>query len=67
MEYDRPEVTMLMGCARICLRNNQAKDYISMKLSMSNKGWHSQWFYLKNDAAHSLPEHALLEVYRACD
>ena len=20
-----------------------------MWLSMSNKGWHSQWFYLKND------------------
>ena len=23
---------------------------------MSNKGWHSQWFYLKNDAATPLPE-----------
>jgi hypothetical protein len=32
-----------------------------MKLSMSNKGWHSQWFYLKNDAAPSLPEHGLSE------
>jgi hypothetical protein len=32
-----------------------------MKLSMSNKGWHSQWFYLKNTAALSLPEHALSE------
>jgi hypothetical protein len=30
-----------------------------MKLLTSNKGWHSQWFYLKNDAAPSLPEHAL--------
>ena len=27
-----------------------------MCLSTSNKGWHSHWFYLKNDAAASLPE-----------
>ena len=27
-----------------------------MRLSTSNKGWHSQWFYLKNDAASPLPE-----------
>ena len=27
-----------------------------MRLSTSNKGWHSQWFYLKNDAAAPLPE-----------
>ena len=27
-----------------------------MWLSMSNKGWHSQWFYLMNDAAAPLPE-----------
>jgi hypothetical protein len=52
---------MLMGCVGIRLRNNWAKDYISMKLSTSNKGWHSQWFYLKNDAAPSLPEHGLSE------
>jgi hypothetical protein len=52
---------MPMGCAGIRLRNNRAKDYISMKLSTSNKGWHSQWFYLKNDAVPSLPEHALPE------
>ena len=23
---------------------------------MSNKGWHSQWFYLKNDVATPSPE-----------
>jgi hypothetical protein len=63
-EHDRPEVTTLMGCAEIRLRSNRAKDYISMKLSTSNKGWHSQWFYLKNDAAPSLPEHALPEYAR---
>ena len=25
-------------------------------MSTSNKGWHSHWFYLKNDAAALLPE-----------
>ena len=27
-----------------------------MRPSMSNKGWHLQWFYLKNDVAAPLPE-----------
>ena len=27
-----------------------------MRLSMSNKGWHSQWFYLKNDVTTPLLE-----------
>jgi len=27
-----------------------------MRLSTSNKVWHSQWFYLKNAAAAPLPE-----------
>ena len=27
-----------------------------MWLSTSNKGWHSQWFYLKNDNAAPLPK-----------
>ena len=27
-----------------------------MRLSTSNKGWHSQWFYLKNDTAAPLSE-----------
>ena len=26
-----------------------------MRLSTSNKGWHSQWFYIKNDVAAPLP------------
>jgi hypothetical protein len=52
---------MPMGCIGICLRNNWAKEYISMKLSLLNKGWHSQWFYLKNNASPALPEHALPE------
>jgi hypothetical protein len=52
---------MPMGCVGIHLRRNRSKEYISMKLSMSNKGWHSQWFYLKNDTALSLLEHTLPE------
>ena len=26
-----------------------------MRLSTSNKGWHSQWFYVKDDVAAPLP------------
>ena len=47
---------MLMGCAGIQLRNNRVGECPCMRLSMSNKGWHSQWFYLKNDATAPLPE-----------
>jgi hypothetical protein len=54
-------MTMPMGCTDIHLRSNRAKEYISMKMSMSNKGRNSYWFYLKNDTALALPEHALLE------
>jgi hypothetical protein len=28
---------------------------MALKLSTSNKGWHSQWFYLKNNTATPLP------------
>ena len=47
---------MPMWCAGIQLRNNQVSKYPPMRLSTSNKGWHSQWFYLKNDTAAPLPE-----------
>ena len=47
---------MPMGCAGIQLRNNRVGKYPSMWLSTSNKEWHLQWFYLKNDAAAPLPE-----------
>ena len=45
-----------MGCASIQLRNNQVDEYPSMQLSTSNKGRHSQWFYLKNNAVAPLLE-----------
>ena len=47
---------MPMGCAGIQLQNNRVGEYLSMRLSTTNKGWHFQWFYLKNDAATPLPE-----------
>ena len=47
---------MPMGCAGIQLRNNRVGEYPSMWLSTSNKGWHSQWSYLKNTAAAPLLE-----------
>ena len=46
---------MPMGCDSIHLHNNQANDYPLMRLSTSNKGWHSQWFYVKDDVAAPLP------------
>ena len=51
---------MPMGCASIHLHNNRANDYLLMRLSTSNKGWHSQWFYVKDDVA------APLSVYSGC-
>ena len=47
---------MPMGCAGIQLRNNRVNEYPSMRLSTSNKGWHSHWFYIKNDATAPLPD-----------
>jgi len=61
----RQELHALMGCAGIQLRNNQVNKYMSMRLSTSNKGWHSHWFYVRNDAAAPLPEftgHLIEEV-----
>ena len=51
----RQELSMLIGCTDIQLRNNQVNEYPSMRLSTSNKGWHSHWFYIKNDAVAPLP------------
>ena len=47
---------MLMGCVGIQLRNNWVNEYPLMRLSTSNKGWHSHWFYVKNDTTAPLPE-----------
>jgi hypothetical protein len=51
-----------MGCVSIHLRGGgQAREYIPKRLSAPNRGWHSQWFYLKNVASPALPGLALLE------
>ena len=46
---------MPMGCASIHLCHTLASGYPLMRLSTSNKGWHSQWFYVKDDMAAPLP------------
>ena len=40
---------MSVGCAGIHLRNNRVNEYPLMRLSTSNKGWHSHWFYVRDD------------------
>ena len=44
-----------MGYASIRLRGSRASEYMSIRLSKSNKGWHKLWFYLKNDDTAPLP------------
>ena len=50
----RQELRVPVGCAGIHLRNNRVNEYPSMCLSTSNKGWHSYWFYVKDDVAAPL-------------
>ena len=47
----RQELSVLVGCAGIHLRNNRVNKYPSMRLSTSNKEWHLHWFYVKDEAA----------------
>ena len=54
-QVGKQELSMLMGCAGIHLRNKRVNEYPSMRLSTSNKGWHSHWFYVKDDVAAPLP------------
>ena len=51
----RQELSVPVGCADIHLCNNQVNEYPSMCLLTSNKGWHSLWFYVKDDVAAPLP------------
>ena len=43
------ETLVPMGCVGIHLRGQRVAEYMPCQLSRSNKGWHSHWFYLKND------------------
>ena len=51
----KQELRVPVGCAGIHLHNNWVEAYPLMHLSTSNKGWHSQWFYIKDDAAAPMP------------
>ena len=53
-QVGKQELPTSVGCTGIHLRNNRADAYPSMRLSTSNKGWHSQWFYVKDDTAAPL-------------
>jgi hypothetical protein len=48
-------VAVRIGSYAIQLRQSQADEYIVMKVSSSNKGWHQRWFYLRSDADAPLP------------
>ena len=43
------------GCAGIHLQGQRVTEYMPCQLSRSNKGWHSHWFYQKNDTTAPLP------------
>ena len=48
-------VSSVTGCVGIHIRGQRATEYMPCQLSRSNKGWHSHWFYLKDDPAAPLP------------
>jgi hypothetical protein len=48
-------VPVHMSSCAIQLHQSQVDGYISMKGSLSNKGWHQRWFYLRSDADTPLP------------
>ena len=48
---------MPMGSASIHLCHTRSRGYPLMRLSTSNKGWHSQWFYIRDDVSAPLPKY----------
>ena len=46
-----------MGCASVHLRHTRSRGYPFMRLVTSNKGWHSQWFYVRDDVSATLPRY----------
>ena len=45
---------MPMGCASVHLRHTRSRGYPFMRLATSNKGWHLQWFYVRDDVSATL-------------
>ena len=52
------DVSVPMGCASIYLRSTRSREYLLMRLSSSNKGWHAQWFYVRDDLSAILPKYS---------
>jgi len=46
-----------IGCAALKAKNDRGGLYLTGNLASSNKGWHTGWFYLRNDAAKPLPQY----------
>ena len=46
-----------IGCAALRAKQGSSSSYILSSLTSSNSGWHSEWFYLKNDPESPLPEY----------
>jgi hypothetical protein len=55
-EKGRLDLLVSMGHAGVQLWTNRATEFMSLQLSRSNKGWHTLWFYSKNDATAPLPD-----------
>jgi hypothetical protein len=51
---EKREFKVPVGTTSIHLWGNRVAQYMSLPLTASNKGWHKQWFYLKNDPAAPL-------------
>ena len=54
-----------MGCVGIHLLGQRSTEYMPCQLSRSNKGWHAQWFYMKNDATTPLPDFTICLIEEA--
>ena len=50
------DLSVPMGYAGIHLQGQWFAVYMPCQLSRSNKGWHVQWFYVKNDATTPLSD-----------
>ena len=56
-----------IGCATLRTKQGRLEEYIPNSLTSSNSGWHSEWFYLKNDPENPLLEYTDPWIDRALD
>jgi hypothetical protein len=45
---------VIIGCDALRLKWNRVSEYLIGPLTSFNSGWHSEWFYLKNNPECSL-------------